>query len=140
MTDSVRFKDFSKKREPIVFTIDGDEFSAFPMIPVPVLQEVVQIQRGKGDADKLDVVERGLRVLDLLLDGPSAERLRARMASRDLAEAVDFDQVSQIISWLMEVHTGRPTRPSSESSEPSPTGEPGQGSTPGAGDTESGTA
>lgn len=133
MTDQTR--DFSRPRNKIVFTIDGDVFEAAPVMPAQTLMEFAGHFANIGEApgDNLDAM-RGLLEMVLLPD--SYLRLSERMRSK--SNPIDIVQVSDVISWLLERYGLRPTQPSSSSADGSPSPESGTsstGTTPDAGST-----
>ena len=105
-----------------MFTIDGDTYEAAPVMPAETLMEFAGHFGKVGDtpAENLTAM-RGLLEMVLLPD--SYERLAARLRSRE--NPVDIDQVSDLISWLLETYGLRPTRPSSSSPDGPPSPESG---------------
>ena len=115
----VNFKDFTKVKKRVEFTIDDDTFVAPKVLPIPVLQQLA------GAADALKTSESAVAALqqivdvfDIILIDSSAARLRERISSKD--EPVDLDQLTEILLWLLEVYGLRPTQQSSDSSAGSP--------------------
>ena len=121
--NEVRFKDFTKKAERIVFQLDDDQFEARSVLPVPVMQELIRVSKElQVDALGEDALVKVLSIFNLVLLGQSAELFRSRVESVD--KPVDLTQVMDIMVWLMEMYGQRPTQPSSDSSDglPSETG------------------
>jgi hypothetical protein len=115
-------KDFSKKREPISFTIDSDRFICVTAIPGDTLVTLLAKLQGADD-DDMEQVANGLKqILAELLVDSSYARFAERFASKD--DPIDFVQMNEIVEWLMEAFGMRPTKPSSDS----PIGLPPQGS------------
>jgi hypothetical protein len=108
-------KDFTRKREQIRFTIDGDRFEAAPAVPAEVLVEFANRFSGTsaGVGDSADTFGTVMSVLELVLVPESYERLRARAGDR--ANPVEIDQLSDVILWLLEQYGLRPTQPPSSS-------------------------
>lgn len=130
--------DFTIKREPITFTIDGDVFSA-PALTAPfTLRKLAEVAGGLGRLGDLTDVQSVIEainalgaVMALLMPGPSGKLFKARLESQGGEEdPVPIDLMSQAIPafyYLMERKGLRPTVPSS----PSPIGSTdGQTSTP----------
>jgi hypothetical protein len=111
-------KDFTRKRERLTFRIDDDLFEATPALPGEVL---VEFAKRFSDIDtvgldqKLDVVKEALGLVLL----PDSHTLFSKRFA-DLENPIEYEQASEVMSWLMEVYGRRPTQPSS----PSPTGQP----------------
>lgn len=121
-------KDFSRPRERVAFTIDGDTFEAAPAIPAEILAEFATRYEDAGEAEGAKAQYQMLvTVLDLVLVPDSCALLQARM--RDRERPVDLDQLNDIVIWLMEQYGLRPTQPSPSSSDGQPPPEPGTSST-----------
>lgn len=111
-------RDFSRKRERLQFRIDGDVFEAAAALPGEVL---VEFAKRFSDIDdvaldkKLDVVKEALSLVLL----PDSHALFAKRFS-DLEHPIEYEQATDVMSWLMEVYGKRPT----EQSSPSSTGQP----------------
>lgn len=119
-------KDFSKKRNDILFRIDDDVFHAAKAIPAEVLMDFATQFSGMGLATPVDEQLKAFRgVFELVLLPDSLALFNERM--RDRANPIEIDQCEQVITWLMEQYGLRPTElPSS-----SPPGQesPGTGTT-----------
>ena len=109
-------KDFSKKRNRILFRIDDDVFEATPAVPADTM---ISFAKRFTVSDPTQMtVEQQLNVFtdvlgDVLLP-ESMDRMRARMG--DKANPVDLDQLDSIIQWLFEEYGMRPTPAPSDSS------------------------
>lgn len=121
-------KDFSRKRERIIFVIDEEEFEAAVALPAEIFvqftvrfNEYTETDGWKESYEALDAA------LDLVLLTDSYERLHARFS--DKTKPVDVDQMADIIMWLLEQYGLRPTQQSSDSSDGQPSPEPGTSST-----------
>jgi hypothetical protein len=136
---------FTVDREPIEVEIGGEVFIAQPVLSPPLLADLVDMQNDISELDlanqrEKERVDKALdliaNVFDLVLTPPSAERFRVRMFSRD--EPLDLvREVLPAIPALVREYTGRPTQPSSPSSNgstttgtPSTDGAPAEVSTP----------
>lgn len=126
----VHFKDFTKQAKRVVFQIDGDQFEARSVLPVPVMQELIRVSKGlKTDDLGEETLLKVLSIFDLILLKPSADLFRSRVDSVD--NPVDLTQVMDTMVWLMEIYGQRPTPPSSESLSGLPTETDGTISTAG---------
>lgn len=131
-------RDFTKKRSIIEFTIDGDVFRCKKALDLPRLQRLVNEFR---DGDKLKedtAVDAISRIMALLLRRDSYAVFAHRYTPGDDVdidaedfEPIDAEQVMDIVRWVMEQYTGRPTKPSSTSSGGSETDDAGTSSTVG---------
>lgn len=121
-------KDFSRTREQVAFTIDGDKFEAAPAIPAETLAEFVVRYSDAGEAtDARTQLEILAGVLELVLLPDSYTLLKQRM--RDRERPVELDQLDDIITWLTEKYGLRPTQESPDSSDGQPAPESGTNST-----------
>lgn len=157
--------DFTVKREPITFTIDGDTFSA-PALTAPyTLKRLAAVAGQLGDLSNLtdmgsvmEAIDALGQVMSLLMPGASGKLFKARLESegrdadsddgRPEPDPAPIDLMTQAIPafyYLMERKGLRPTVPFS----PSPTGSTdgqtdtlsdGTSSTAGASPTDSGPA
>lgn len=131
-TNDVRFKDFSKKRQPIYFILDGeteegDRFDCYPALALPSLQEISLIA---GNMTQETITQSFTEFFAVVLQPESAVRMEAKL--KDRQNPLEVEQANDIMSWLMEVYGLRPSQPSSGSSDGSPTGDAGTPSVAGA--------
>jgi hypothetical protein len=106
-------KDFTKKRDPISFTIDADRFICVPTIPGDTLVTLLA-KLGGADDDDMEQVSDGLKnILAEMLVESSYQRFLERFASK--TEPIDFMQMNEIVEWLMEAFGMRPTKLPSDS-------------------------
>jgi hypothetical protein len=124
MTDQTR--DFSKPRDKVSFTIDGDLFEAVSVMPAETLMEFAgsYAKAGEAPGDSLEAM-RGL--LEMVLLPNSYLRIAERMRSK--SDPIDINQISELIPWLLEVYGLRPTQRSSSSADGPPAPESGISST-----------
>lgn len=121
----VRRLNFTAAREPIELTLGGDLFHAPPTIAPAALVEALALQDQLSEistektGDGLDAMPKILKVIAdafaLILVPESAQRFRARLASRDNP----FDLMREVmpaLAALVEEYTDRPTEPSPSSS------------------------
>ena len=123
---STKFKDFSKPRERVYFTVSGTEFDCIPAVPVDVLQEMVT-ETGEVTAANLGTALR--RFFKMTLTEESFAVMDRKLG--DKVDPIDSEQASDIMHWLLEVYGMRPTQPSSDSSAGSKTVDGGTSSTAG---------
>lgn len=118
-------RDFSKPREPIYFTLDGERFDSTPAIPGGTLAEFATRFSGEDGTDRppLEQIQAYLSALELVLVPESYDRFHARLSDRE--RPVELDQAADVILWLLEQYGLRPTQPSSPSSDGQPFPEPG---------------
>lgn len=148
---------FTVEREPIALEIGGDQFTAPALLAPAVLADLLDRQRVINDAmatvgAQAEAGERGaidaiLRIMvrppagdgaaaqadeagifDLILGEEDARRFATRLYSRDSYDLIR--EVMPAVKALIEEYTGRPTPPSSPSSNGSSDG--GTSSTDGA--------
>ena len=112
-------KDFSEAHTPIQFKIDDDVFECYPVIPVGTMLMFASKGQSVGDdpspETQMAVYEEMLR---LVMQPESADLFIERMNSRE--KPVSTRQAQEVISWIMEQHGERPTEPSENSSDGSP--------------------
>ena len=104
-------KDFTRKRSPVTFRIDGDLFEAAAALPGETLVQFAKRFSdvgGTADTDRLDVI---LDALSMVLLPESAARFTKRFS--DLENPIELEQASEVVVWLLERYGLRPTQPSS---------------------------
>jgi hypothetical protein len=97
--------------DPIQFSVDGEEFTAFPPSPGQMAMLV------SAQAKSRDVTESVAAIIDFL-DGILDEDAQAMFRTRllDRTDPFDFDSVEEIVEGLIEEWSARPTMSSSASS------------------------
>ena len=116
---SVQFKDFTKKRVEVYFTLaDGPEgrYDCVPALSLPAVQELALIG---GNFRHDNVMASFEEFFNLVCVPESAKRLIDKMTN-DKMDPIDKEQAVEIMNWLLEVYGMRPTQPSSDSSSGSP--------------------
>jgi len=96
--------------EPLTFVLDDFEYTALP--PTPAQFAVFM----STQAESRDVSDRVAGVIDFfdgLLTEEARRTFRKRLLDRD--DPFDFDMVQEIMEWLVEEWSARPTQPSSGS-------------------------
>lgn len=106
-------KDFTRKRERLIFRIDDDTFEAARALPGEVLVEFVKRYSNIQDATAGQQIDIFKQVLELVLLPESHARFIKRFA--DLENPIEIEQASDVVAWLMEHYGRRPTQPSSPS-------------------------
>lgn len=135
--DEVRFKDFSMSPEPVKFTLETDDFFAPPVLPIPVMQDLVKTIKmfknmDTNDEEKFDQTTDAMgQLFQIILLSESRERFMERFNSRG-RDAIGLVRTQNILMWLLEVYGLRPTQGSSSSSDGEVDGEIGTGSLAGA--------
>lgn len=121
-------RDFSRKRKRLNFTVDGDTFEAAAGLPGDIYAEFVTIYSSTSEAATYQEQHNALkRALSLVLLDESWERFDARL--RDKTRPIDDDQMSDVVIWLLEEYSNRPTQPSQPSSDGPASPESGTSST-----------
>lgn len=93
-----------KKAEPIVFDLFGEDFTAHGSLPGAVLLDYIEASEEQNSA-------AGIRsYLQLSMTAEEYERFDAY--TRDPENDVDLETLSEIVSFLIEAQTSRPTKAS----------------------------
>lgn len=143
-------RDFTRARPPVNFTLDGETFNCQKALPLEAISKMMSMVETVADVGttEMDKARAGLAVIDkvmpifkIMLKKESYRRFYARFNPEldtdgdvvdDEWEPIDAEQVIEIMTWLAERYTSRPTEPSSNSSAGSETGDGGASSTAGA--------
>ena len=97
--------------EPLTFTVDEDEFTVFP----PTAGQMMMLAAAQSEgAEATDSIASIVNFFDAILDDDSRPRFRRRLMSR--TDPMDHVMINQIITWLFEEWSARPTRSASGSS------------------------
>jgi hypothetical protein len=126
-TTSTPVKDFTRKRERLVFRIDDDMFEAAPALPGGTLTEFAVRFADVGKAPIEQRMQVFADALGMVLLPESNARFQKRF--EDLANPIELEQASDVIVWLLESYGLRPTRPSSPSASGPPSPASGTSST-----------
>lgn len=113
MAPQAPIKDFSTGRTAPQFQIDGKVYTAKRAIGLAHIQQIAGLAadlEAASTADKLALFES---IFALLLKRESADRFAAHV--RDDDDPIPLDQLTHIMTWLLEEQGLRPTEPSSES-------------------------
>lgn len=108
--------------ESLTFTLGGEQFTTTPELPaVPML-------RLAAVADKEGA--EGATAFYQFLQAMLVEEDVARFEAMAMRERIGMERLGEVVAWLIEEMTGRPTQPPSASAErrstpsPSPTAAP----------------
>lgn len=125
--EATPIRDFSRKRERLVFRIDDDEFEAAKALPGKTLarfaKRFADIEKTPFD-EQLNVFADALGMVLL----PDSNALFQKRLD-DLTNPIELEQASDVIQWLLEHYGLRPTEPSSDSSTGPVSPAPGTSST-----------
>jgi hypothetical protein len=131
-------RDFSKKRVRVKFTVDDEEFLCRKSLPLGKLQDFVS-QVKNTTTDEQNALERIDDLMRVILTKDSYHRFHDRFLPGDEVdvddedfEPIDHEQVLDIMRYIIEQFTKRPTKPSSSSSTGLVTDDGGSSSTVGA--------
>jgi hypothetical protein len=140
VNDDIDFKDFTVPRKRFGFRVAPDNFECVPALAPASLQSVVRkfqsaefrdlVKAGaQADADKtLGAIQDIFN--EFLIDEDTESRFAGRLADR--RNPIDIHQLVEIIGWVIEHYTARPTEPSPSSSKQYPSGDGGTNSVDGA--------
>lgn len=136
MSETAIFRDFSRKRRPIYFTIDDETFSCRKALGAEVLQDAMlkfkSARSDGGDVTAENVFVKISDALEILLLPESHERFMAAIKDKNREEPIDLVQLTEIFQWLIEQYTQRPTEALGDSSTSSKTDNAGTDSPAGA--------
>jgi hypothetical protein len=109
-------RDFTRQPKVIEFKIDDDVFRCHPRLPAQVLMDFAVQADAMGDNPSgQQGMDAMVSVLQATLIPEHFTRFRERMRSPE--RPIDFEQVSEIVPWIMEEYGLRPTEPSESSSD-----------------------
>lgn len=144
MTDTANFRDFTKKRPELYFILNDERFNCRKALTPKKLQLAMRAFKGikaEFDAAKqvgldednaTDLLSKISAVMVHFLKTESYERFELMLNEDEPDEPVDTQQLMEVLQWTLEQITGRPTTPSSESTDTSPSDGTGTSSTAGA--------
>ena len=106
-----RFKDFGsgdqdKPAQPISFKLHGEEFSCKPKMQGKVLLDLVAKSSAQDNPGEAAAIIN--KFFELVLIADSYKRFEALVESDD--KIVEVEQLSEIVAWLVEQYTDRPTQ------------------------------
>jgi len=130
--DAVDFRDFTRQRKRFGIRVQGEFYEARPALGLAGLQRVASFQEEMKGKDAGGILQVFAEIFRVLLKKEAAERFMATVMDLDNDDPIDQEQLTEIVTYLVERHTGRPTQPPSDSSVPSDAAPSGTGSTDGA--------
>ena len=115
---SKRHKTFAVRNideaEPLTFDLGDEEFSCYPEVQGKTILDIMKVAAA-GDEDSRGVL-MAVSILDFFQKVmPPEEYGRFEALMEDPKRIVPMDTLSEIMSWLIEEYTSRPTQPSSDS-------------------------
>jgi hypothetical protein len=104
------------KRVPVQFTLGGERFTLLPVIPIGSAFDLIDAPEITSSDDMGSTAVRALCsfIAGSLADGQT-ERWEAVL--RSTADPVDPESILEVATYITEVYTGRPTGPSTGSSD-----------------------
>lgn len=107
-----RFKDFGagdqdKPAEPLSFKLHGEDFACKPKMQGKVLLELVAASSAQDNPGEAAAIIN--KFFKLVLVPESYERFEALLESDD--RIVEVEKLSDIVAWLVEQYSDRPTQP-----------------------------
>lgn len=115
MTEPATIKDFTAKRERLLFRIDDDVFEAARDLPGKVLARFARrfndVEEDSPPEKQIEAISDGLGMVLL----PESNALFQKRLD-DLENPIGLEQAGSVIEWLLEHYGMRPTGPSSDSS------------------------
>jgi len=123
-----RFRDFTRRRSPIYFTVGDDRFDCVKALSPVKLQEFVNASRG-GATDETNAIDRVVNAMRFIVINDQFPRFLELLSDDD--DPLDIEQLMEIMSWAVETYGVRPTEASSNSSTMSANDDAGTSSTAG---------
>jgi hypothetical protein len=104
-----RFKDFGSggtgaKAEPITFKLHDEEFTCRGEIPGKVILDLVAKSGSEDPGEAAKIIEG---FFSIVLDQESLDRFN--LLAVDPVRIVSMETLSDIVAWLVEEYTNRPT-------------------------------
>jgi hypothetical protein len=124
-----QFRDFTRKRSPIYFTVGDDRFDCVKALAPVKLQEFVNASR-RGATDETNAIDRVVNAMRFIVVQDQFPRFLELLSDDD--DPIDIEQLMEIMSWAVETYGVRPTGASSNSSTTSANDGAGTSSTAGA--------
>lgn len=93
-------------KEPVTFTIKGEEFVAVPEIQGKILIDLVKRSKSEDPTESFDMM------MDLFTHALEEESLaRFNALIEDKHRVVSIEQLANIVAFLLEEYTDRPEEP-----------------------------
>ena len=97
-----------QKKEPIPFELYDETFNALPYLQGTVILDFMTATSSvDGEDNNSGIVKEVLPFFEAALEPESYERFKALTKSHD--KIVEFDDLMEILAWLIEQYTARPT-------------------------------
>lgn len=96
----------SAKAAPITFELEGEEFQAYGSIPGAILLDFISSSDENSSATARGITDY------LAVAMPTAEFARFDAFIRDPENNIELEVLSEIVSYLIEEQTSRPTKAS----------------------------
>ena len=90
-------------KDPITFTLKGEEFTAIPEIQGTVLMDLVKRSQSEDPAESFDMM---IELFENALEDESLERFNALIT--DKHRIVTIEKLTEVISFLIEEYANRP--------------------------------
>jgi hypothetical protein len=116
-------KDFTKKREPIWFRINGVALRAKPAIGMATVQRAMNLNESLSSSAGGEKLAKLSELFGILLHRDSLADFERVVADED--DPVDPSQLADMLHYVMERQGLRPTQPLPESSGSPLNGQPG---------------
>ena len=102
---STRHKDFGSnaQKDPVTFSVNGEEFVAHPYIPGKVLIELGKRARSEDPTEAFDVM---IELFEVALEEESLGRFEDML--EDVENPLTMDQIADITAFLIEEYSERP--------------------------------
>jgi len=115
---SKRHKSFAVRNiddaEPLTFDLGGEEFNCYAEVQGKTILDIMKVAAA-GDEESRGVL-MAVSILDFFEKVmPPEEYTRFEALMEDPKRIVPMDTLSEIMQWLIEEYTDRPTPPSSDS-------------------------
>lgn len=111
-----KFKDFgsgnsSEEKEGVAFKLHGEEFACRPEIQGKILLDLIAKSNSENPADSAEIISD---FFGIVLLPESYERFET--LTNDPDKIVSIETLGEIVGWLVESYTDRPTTRSEVSS------------------------
>src|SRR5687768_7652287 len=107
MRHMAQFKHFeaakTSEEDELYFTVGGDDYRYYPL---KVLPAMFMIELLAGETNR-QAMRGSVEFLDQVLPEEQAKHFADRLRSKD--NPITMEQLGNVVSWLVEVYTGRPT-------------------------------
>lgn len=111
MTGETRTRDFSRRHRQLDFTADGEKHIALPALPPESVQELVTLMKHPDLKTDMTVITG---IFDIVMTPEEASKIKARL-KKNSTNPIGFSEMVDIVTWLAEEYTQRPTPPSATS-------------------------